>query len=93
MSWLSKKQGKIYEKIWSMPYSKTLKFDDVSKLLVALGCDRKRAGGANVSFQYGGEVWGMHPPHPNPEMKMPYIRALRVFLTDSGLKQLVEEGE
>ena len=74
-----------------MPYSKKLRFTEVSKLLVALGCDRNRKGGANVVFELNDKAWGMHPPHPQPYVKRPYIKGLRKFLVDSGIKDLVEE--
>jgi hypothetical protein len=47
---LNSKQAKIYREIWATPYSKKLKFSDVSNLLVTLGCERSSKGGANVSF-------------------------------------------
>lgn len=87
---LNSNRAKIYKEIWVTPYSKNLKFSDVSNLLVSLGCDRHSKGGANVVFEFNGKAWGMHPPHPQPYVKRPYIKYLRVFLIESGLKDLVE---
>lgn len=90
---LNKKQQSTYDEIWIIPTSKKLKFQEVVKLLIYLGCEERRGGGANVTFRYAEEVWGMHPPHPNPYIKTPYIKKLRTFLLCSGLKDLVELGE
>ena len=89
---LSSSRAKIYNEIWAMPYSKKLRFQDVSNLLVALGCNRHSRGGANVVFGFNGKAWGMHPPHPQPYIKRPYIKDLRKFLIDSGIKDLVESN-
>jgi hypothetical protein len=87
---LNSSRAKIYREIWVMPYSKKLRFLDVSNLLVALGCDRHSKGGANVVFEYNGKAWGMHPPHPKPYIKRPYIKDLRNFLIESGIKDSIE---
>lgn len=92
MGLLNSKQDKIYREIWVMPYSKKLRFADVSKLLIALGCDRQSGRGANIVFEYGGKAWGMHPPHPQPYIKRPYLSRLRIFLAESGLKSKVENS-
>ncbi|EDX82817.1 hypothetical protein S7335_1120 [Synechococcus sp. PCC 7335] len=34
----------------------------------------------------------MHPPHPRPLVKPPYVQQIRKFLVDSGIKQLIEEN-
>ena len=89
---LNSSQAKTYREIWVMPYSKKLKFVAISRLLVALGCDRHSRGGANVVFELNGKAWGMHPPHPQPYIKRPYIRDLRKFLIDSGIQDLLKEN-
>jgi HicA toxin of bacterial toxin-antitoxin, len=86
---LNSKQAKIYREIWAMPHSKKLIFNDVAKLLVALGCEQSRGNGANVLFRLDGHIWGMHPPHPNPYIKRPYIKQLRAFLTATGNENLL----
>lgn len=91
MAKLNSKQAKTYRQIWAKPTSKNIRFSDVDKLLIGLGCKRTTKGGANVVFEYNGHTWGMHPPHPRPLVKTPYIPKIRRFLTDSGLKQLIEE--
>ncbi|MGC1307716.1 MAG: type II toxin-antitoxin system HicA family toxin [Phormidesmis sp.] len=88
---LNSKQAKIYREIWASPYSKKLKFSDVSKLLVSLGYRKKSAGGANIVFKLDGKTWGMHPPHPNPHMKRPYVKQLRDFLIETQNDKLLEE--
>ena len=55
---LNSSQAKTYREIWVMPYSKKLKFVAISRLLVALGCDRHSRGGANVVFELNGKAWG-----------------------------------
>ncbi|WP_198011493.1 type II toxin-antitoxin system HicA family toxin [Synechococcus sp. PCC 7335] len=89
---LNSKQTKVYRQIWAKPTTKTLKFSDVDKLLAAIGCKRTTKGGANVVFEYDGHTWGMHPPHPRPLVKPPYVQQIRKFLVDSGIKQLIEEN-
>lgn len=89
---LNSRQTKIYNEIWVMPHSRKLRFSEVSNLLVALGCDRSRKGGANVVFELNGKAWGMHPPHPQPYIKRPYIKDLRKFLVDSGIEDLLQEN-
>ena len=90
---LNSSKAKVYNEIWVMPYSKKLRFLDVSNLLVALGCNRHSKGGANVVFELNGKAWGMHPPHPQPYVKRPYVKDLRKFLIDSGIRDLVEENQ
>lgn len=89
---LNSKQTRIYRQIWAKPTTKSLKSSDVDKLLMAIGCKRTTKGGANVVFEYNEHTWGMHPPHPRPLIKPPYVQQIRKFLIDSGIKQLIEEN-
>ena len=62
---LNSSRAKIYNEIWAMPYSKQLRFQDVSNLLVALGCNRHSRGGANVVFEIQRQSLGNAPTAPS----------------------------
>lgn len=64
------------------------------RLFVALGCDRHSKGGANVVFELNGKAWGMHPlQHLQPYIKHPYLKGLRQFLIDSGMRDALEKDQ
>lgn len=83
---LSKAQRKLYDKLHRQhPVSKDIKFKDVEKLLLALGCSRTKKGGANIVFRYGVKTWAMHKPHPDSGLYEPYIKQIRAFIAAAGL--------
>ncbi|MBE9063320.1 hypothetical protein [cf. Phormidesmis sp. LEGE 11477] len=55
----------------------------------ALGAQQSQ-NSANVLFEIGNERWGMHRPHPDIGLKVPYLKQIREFLEDCSLEP--EEG-
>lgn len=91
---LNSDQQKIYDAIWDEPITRKLKFSKVDGLLSSI-CEKRisRKGSPNVAFAHNGESWGMHRPHPDKGLKTPYIRQIRIFLIDSGLKEEIEADD
>ena len=82
---LNKSQLKTYTKLWKEPKAKDLKFSEIEKLMKALGAKQSQTN-ANVLFQIDDERWGMHRPHPDKGLKVPYIKQIRKFLEDCHLE-------
>ena len=94
---LNKSQMKIYARLWKEPKVRDLKFSEIETLMKALG-SRQSQTSANVLFEIDNERWGMHRPHPDKGLKIPYIKQIRKFLGDCGLeprepKEDIDDGD
>ena len=76
---LNSKQLKILQKIID-DNSKSIIWDDVEKLMKALGAGLKQGKGSAGIFTLGSYSFPFHRPHPQKEAKPYQIRALKQFL-------------
>lgn len=74
---------KTLDKIAAKPERGDVKWSDVEKLLLALGCREIKGDGSRVRFVAPqGTVLLMHRPHPRPDMDKGAVKSLRNFLKE-----------
>ena len=81
---LNSKQRKTLEAIFERPTRANIVWDDIEKLLIALGAERKQKGGSIVGFKLGDVVDTFHRPHPSKEAYKPLVERVRAFLIKAG---------
>ena len=65
----------------SQPTPKSLAWDDIEALLMALGARRVNRGGSAVGFELNGVRLDVHRPHPQKEAKPYVVKNASQFLT------------
>ena len=83
---VNKKHQKTLKFIFSKPVPKTLEWNRIEALFVALGAIVIEGRGSRVRFELNGEVGTFHRPHPQKEAKPYQIRDARRFLEQAGIK-------
>lgn len=85
---MNNKHKKTLKKLLTKPVLKNIKFDDVDKLLVALGLERVEGSGSRIEFRYGEKSnITLHKPHPHNELKPYVVRNLQDFLNNLGVSE------
>ena len=83
---LSKKHRQTLERVFQDPIRSDIKWDDIEKLLIALGAEVTEGKGSRVRI-YLNEVRAVfHRPHPREETDKGALRSLRRFLNEAGVK-------
>jgi hypothetical protein len=83
---MNSKQRKTLEAIFAKRIPKTLPWNDIESLLMAVGCELEEREGSAVVFDKDGEIFHAHRPHPQKEV-MPYvIKEVRAYLERTGEK-------
>ncbi|MEM1096261.1 MAG: type II toxin-antitoxin system HicA family toxin [Bacteroidota bacterium] len=82
---LNTKQRRTLESIFHNPVLPTIRYSEVERLLVSLGCELREGRGSRVRFKLGKERLNLHKPHPAPTLKPYQIRNIRKFLHQIGL--------
>lgn len=82
---LNSKQLKILGSIFSAQ-SKSINWEDIEKLMLALGATIREGRGSRATFILNKEGCSFHRPHPQKEAKSYQIRAVKKFLTENGIK-------
>ena len=77
--------GKTLEAIFANPINKTIPWQDVEALFMALGATVLEGSGSRVKFEIANCSASFHRPH-NPAITRIYqVRQARKFLTDIGV--------
>jgi hypothetical protein len=76
---------KTLSKLLTKPALNNIKFDEVDKLLVALGCERKEGSGSRVGFFMNDKDLTLHKPHPNNELLEYAVKHVQRFLNEIGV--------
>ncbi|MDP4823731.1 MAG: type II toxin-antitoxin system HicA family toxin [Aestuariivirgaceae bacterium] len=63
-----------------------MEWDDIERLLVALGCNVVEGNGSKVRFCHGKLVASFHRPHPEREAKLYQVKDAREFLRKIGVE-------
>ena len=83
---ISKKHRQTFERVFQDPIRSDIKWDDIEKLLIALGAEVTEGKGSRVRI-YLNEVRAVfHRPHPRKETDKGALRSLRRFLNEAGVK-------
>ena len=86
MMTLSKKHQKTLHAIFDSPTRADVPWDDIIKLLAALGAEISEGRGSRVRIALGGVRAVFHRPHPRKETDKGALRSMKRFLTEAGVK-------
>ena len=81
---MNNRQRKTLAAIFSRPTPKTMAWDDIEALLLAVGCKVIEGDGSRVRFIRDDVIGYFHRPHPKKEAAPYQIRDARTFLTKLG---------
>lgn len=83
---MNKQHQKTLNIIFGKPVPKTLEWNKIEALFVALGAAVIEGRGSRVRFELNGVVAIFHRPHPQKEAKPYQVRDARLFLEQAGIK-------
>ena len=83
---MNNRQMKTLKAIFSHPAPRTLAWDDLVSLLLALECAEEKDGGSHFAFLRDNQKVDFHRPHPGKELKPYQIRDARTFLAKIGVE-------
>lgn len=83
---MNSKQSKTLKNIFSQTTKSNINWEDIEKLMLAIGAKIKEGKGSAGVFVLNGKVFPFHRPHPQKEAKKYQIQNLRKFLTEQGVK-------
>jgi len=83
---MNSKQSKTLKNIFSQTTKSNINWEDIEKLMLAIGAKIKEGKGSAGVFVLNGKVFPFHRPHPQKEAKKYQIQDLRKFLTEQGVK-------
>ena len=83
---LNKKHQNILDSIFVEPLRSNIVWNDLEKLLSALGAEISEGRGSRVRFYLNGVRAVFHRPHPQKETDKGALKSMRRFLIEAGVK-------
>ena len=83
---MNNKQARTLTAIFADPVPGTINWDDIERLMIAVGCNIIEGRGSRVRFEKSGVIASFHRPHPDKEAKRYQVRDARAFLSQLGIK-------
>ena len=83
---LSGKHRRTLTAIFAEPVPANIGWNDVERLLRALGAELSEGRGSRVRIQMKGVRAVFHRPHPQKETDRGSVKSLRRFLMEAGIK-------
>lgn len=83
---LNKKHQKILDSIFVEPVRSNVIWNDIEKLLKALGTEISKGRGPRVRLYLNGVKAVFHRPHPKKETDKGALKSMRRFLIEAGVK-------
>ncbi len=83
---LNKKHQKILDSIFVEPVRSNVIWNDIEKLLKALGTEISQGRGSRVRLYLNGVKAVFHRPHPKKETDKGALKSMRRFLIEAGVK-------
>lgn len=80
---MNKKHRQLLKTIFENPVRSSILWDDVEKLLIALGAELSEGRGSRLRIALNGVRAVFHRPHPRKETDKGAIVSLRRFLTEA----------
>ena len=80
---MNKKHRQILRAVFENPVRSNILWDDVEKLLVALGAELSEGRGSRLRIALNGVRAVFHRPHPRKETDKGAIVSMRRFLTEA----------
>jgi len=89
---MNSKHSKTLHSVCSK-HRKSINWDDIEKMMIALGATVREARGSGATFTLNGYSFAFHRPHPQKEAKPYQIQQLRQFLIKVGVVKVGEINE
>ena len=86
MNGLNKKQQKVLDAIFAEPVKSNIIWNDIEKLLKALGTEISEGNGSRVRLYLNGVRAVFHRPHPKKETDKGALKSMRRFLIEAGVR-------
>ena len=83
---MNSKARKTSQAVFAVLTIKTLAWDDIEALLLAMGATMTEGNGSCVKFDLGGRTIAYHRPHHPRTARAYQVEATRDFLTKPGIK-------
>ena len=83
---LSSKHKKTLNAIFEDPVRSNILWNDIEKLLIALGADLSEGRGSRIRIALNDVRAVFHRPHPRKETDKGALKSMRRFLTEAGVK-------
>ena len=83
---MNSKARKTLQAVFATPTNKTLAWEDIETLLLALGATLTEGNGSRVKFDLEGRTIAYHRPHHPKTARAYQVEATRDFLTKLGIK-------
>jgi len=86
VSEINKKHQKILDSIFVEPVRSNVIWNDIEKLLIALGAEISEGSGSRVRLYLNGVRAVFHRPHPKKETDKGALKSMRRFLIEAGVR-------
>ena len=86
MNGLNKKHQKVLDSIFVEPVRSNVIWNDIEKLLIALGAEISEGSGSRVRFYLNGVRAVFHRPHPKKDTDKGALKSMRRFLIEAGVR-------
>jgi len=83
---MSRKHRQTLREIFENPVRANIEWDDVEKLLIALGADLSEGRGSRLRIALNNVRAVFHRPHPRKEMDKGAVVSMRRFLVEAEVK-------
>ena len=84
---MNRKQRQTLKAIYENPVRSNIIWDDVEKLLTALGAELSEGRGSRIRIALNGVRAVFHRPHPRKEIDKGAVVSMRRFLTEAEVKE------
>ncbi|QTA86416.1 type II toxin-antitoxin system HicA family toxin [Desulfonema magnum] len=82
---MNKKQRRTLEKIFDNPVQSNIEWNDIEKMLIALGAEISEGRGSRIRIALNNVRAVFHRPHPRKETDKGAVVSMRRFLTEAGI--------
>ena len=86
MNELNKKHQKVLDSVFAEPVRSNVIWNDIEKLLKALGAEISEGSGSRVRLYLNGVRAVFHRPHPKKETDKGALKSMRRFLIEAGVR-------
>lgn len=80
------KQRKTLEAIFQKPTKADIRWSEIESLVIGCGGSVQEREGSRVAMVLNGIRANFHRPHPKPTTKKGAVDAVRLFLTNAGVR-------
>ena len=83
---MNKRQRETLRRIFENPIRSGVEWDEVERMLIALGAELSEGRGSRVRIALNGVRAVFHRPHPRKEIDKGALVSMRRFLTEAGVR-------